>query len=406
MPSLLPSHPRARLLIPILVALVPLWVVHLGSLWNGHQAALLAGGLLLLAALTPNRWLGAFFAYVTFWSLYSLVRASLGTPTPEELRAHGAVYEFAGWCLTGGVVYVACLHLRPKVRALALAMLAGALIQLLVWMLQSMGWDPVWELLHALSPLYAQKPHLRPHLLGGTLANPNLLAAWLTLCLPWVWLVGRRRTWLWLTLAVSLLALSAWQACTTSLVAGLAGLALLSWLGRERPALALLALALPCGLAWVLVYDGGWYELLGRLTGEGYGARLLSWQATLSAWWQGHPWLGAGPGAWTQDWPVFRGPTMWWTWKHAHNELIELLYEGGLLGLALVGGYVVSLARRLPPAPRRPEVIALAAFLAIAFVLCLGLFMMHLAALALPVLVSLALWEMETTPEDPATSSD
>lgn len=83
------------------------------------------------------------------------------------------------------------------------------------------------------------------------------------------------------------------------------------------------------------------------------GDRPAVWKATL-AMVADKPLLGHGFGTFAALFPAYRSaPTGFW-YSHAHNDYLEILAEGGVLGLGLALWLVVAFARRLIGALRRP----------------------------------------------------
>ena len=117
-----------------------------------------------------------------------------------------------------------------------------------------------------------------------------------------------------------------------------------------------------------------------------FSLRLQMWQATARMI-AAHPLRGVGAGAWEVEIPRFLAPgSQLETDYYAHNEVLQLLAEYGLVGWAFVLGllaYLGRCARRTwsergssPDAPQRA--MALASLLALLLVSCAG-FPLHLA---------------------------
>ena len=167
-----------------------------------------------------------------------------------------------------------------------------------------------------------------------------------------------------------------------------------SRVGARRAGLVLVAIL---GVIGAILLAAGASTALPRLaslvTPESYADRLEVWQYSIRAW-RTSPWLGLGLGGFQvslapffrRDWGVI--------FVRAENEYLDLLVEGGAvgLGLALVGAacvarlavYALSAAR--PPCDRAAVLGALSGLTAIA-VQSLGDFCLHIPAIALPVLV-------------------
>jgi O-antigen ligase/tetratricopeptide (TPR) repeat protein len=70
--------------------------------------------------------------------------------------------------------------------------------------------------------------------------------------------------------------------------------------------------------------------------------RFSIWQSTFEVF-LARPWSGWGWGSFQYIYPIFKAPEVWYKVPHAHNELIQVLSEGGLLGfIALAFCYIYS----------------------------------------------------------------
>lgn len=70
--------------------------------------------------------------------------------------------------------------------------------------------------------------------------------------------------------------------------------------------------------------------------------RFSIWQSTFRIFFE-HPWTGWGWGSFRYIYPLFKAPGVWYKVPHAHNELVELLAEGGVIGFsALAFCYIYS----------------------------------------------------------------
>lgn len=70
-------------------------------------------------------------------------------------------------------------------------------------------------------------------------------------------------------------------------------------------------------------------------TKESSEARLLAWQATLSAF-RDYPVFGSGFGTFQYIFKVYQPEGLRLYWAHAHNDYLELLLELGIVGTAIV----------------------------------------------------------------------
>lgn len=297
----------------------------------------LVGGLCVAAllCLTEDPWAGAF-------ALYAALR---GLATPDAL-------DFAALVVFGVLLLVAAQRTPafalPAIRA-GVVFVGG--IQIAYAVLQATGFQPTW-LGRGTMPVGAS--------VHGLLGNGNYLGAWLAISAAFVpmallpvWAIG--------------IALSG------SALAGLAFAAVLVVRYREY----WLWMA-ACGLSTLgLVFWVRGFNLLPWLQ------RLAVWKHGLILWLTTAPVFGSGWGSWRAAHIVARAPnapTQWY--DAAHNECLQLGYEGGLVALALLGGWLWSHRTALPDAPAAVAVgiESLAMFpFQIASVACLSLLALGLA---------------------------
>jgi O-antigen ligase len=76
------------------------------------------------------------------------------------------------------------------------------------------------------------------------------------------------------------------------------------------------------------------------------GGRAMVWRDTVEMV-RAFPWTGAGFGSFAAVYPLFRSQGVRLLYEHAHNDVLQLAAEGGLLGALLCGVLLLSLAPRL-----------------------------------------------------------
>jgi len=291
---------------------------------------------------------------------------SLGAPEPARIAlslapdaSRNAAFD---WAAAGAVLAAAALvgasrrARRLLLGTVALSVLFQVLFGAQQWFARS---STLWGV---------DLPDLGPRL-RGTFVNPNHAALYLEIGLAaafaWAWWQARRAAQAEAAeerllrlggASIAWLALFAGLAFTRSragLLAALAATALQgAWVGTRRRRLWLAASGLAAGLAGLaLVSWLGFQEGLGRLVGGGAeglspGGRVEAMAATAELWGR-FPILGTGLGSFRAAFPMVQPEGRQWLWRHAHSDWLELGATAGLLGFGLVLAGLVAVARRL-----------------------------------------------------------
>jgi O-antigen ligase len=248
-------------------------------------------------------------------------------------------------------------------RRIALALLLGAAFQGLYGLLTvASGHDRIWHLVKE-HYLYAAT---------GTFVNPNHFGALLAMSLPcglalilvqardrrprgdagrlaaWFSAEGSRSWLLGMLLAIGaagmLLSYSRAAVAFTSFVL----LLTLFGAGRRSGGHARIVVALAvAAIAATPLMQIGVERLIERYADvheELSGARVRVWIDSLSLV-RDFPVTGCGFGAFAASYPLVRSPEIRYFFAHAHNEPVQLLAEGGIVGLILVLMVAVPVAR-------------------------------------------------------------
>lgn len=214
-----------------------------------------------------------------------------------------------------------------------------------------------------------------PGRLRGTFVNSDHFSFYLELCLPVVMVVG---WWLWRHLSsadsiesrlvaavvpvliwVTLLGGVAFSGSRAGLVAAVCAAAaqgVLLALAQRASSKRLRWLVLPSGLLVAFVGLGilaglGLQQTLGRWLAT--SAYELTWNDRLRAYgavlqlWRQFPWLGTGLGTFRESFPLTKPTTLGETWRHAHNDYLELLATGGVVAAVLLLLAMLPLVARL-----------------------------------------------------------
>ena len=321
------------------VTQTPFWLFLMGMLLVGCAVVL---------RLDP--WLGALVGYLLLRSVWP---------------AFSNTFE-AALVVTMGACALVSLRFVPLTwhKDLATIFTVGGVLQVGYVAIQAFGYDPIWMgVTHGTTRLL------------GTLGNENYVGAYVGMLMPLAPL------WALPVLALGLI-------LTHSMNGALAAsVGLLVRFRRSRLAWGGVALLLAIVL-WRQGVASAWL-------GSSIQTRWIVWQAAIHdlGWWQ---WLwGYGLGGWGARLP--NGVQPWvgvgeW-FAQAHNDYLQLLYEGGLVAVGLLGAWLWR-HRQMFAHPRWGG--AAAAVLATA----LFMFPFHLAVLGLTGLIILGLATCVATQED------
>ena len=121
--------------------------------------------------------------------------------------------------------------------------------------------------------------------------------------------------------------------------------------GRRRWGVILATIILLLALAAASIYV--WFQLPESFPITAPHPEVLSIRTRLSIWrgtwgiFLSRPITGWGWGTFSHLYPSFREAGVWYTVPHAHNELLQLLAEGGVIGFSLVAFSLVLALREL-----------------------------------------------------------
>lgn len=224
-------------------------------------------------------------------------------------------------------------------------------------------WIPQGDTLWWLFPI----PHVLPGPVGGFI-NRNHFAGFLAMLVPvalglaaWAW-TARRRT-VSLAAATGALAMgfallmSLSRGAVLALAAGLAGTVLAAlWRQQARAVLLVLTVGILFAAGLVFFPSDAVQTRIRTLRHPGEDSsihtRLAEWRESLRVW-AHYPVIGAGANALRMVYPQYRQTASGKWLVHAENMPIELLAEGGVVGvalLALLTGAIIRRARSSPAA--------------------------------------------------------
>lgn len=312
------------------------------------QASRLVGRLLALAGVSPAAHVPEHLA-------------SVAPPTLSLAPALSRQAAVGWWALA--LLFVSAMALGRQRRAkpwlLAAAVVAAAFQALYGWR----QWRAApYEILGREVP---GPPRLR-----GTFVNADHLAVLfeivMAICIAWGWWAWRRSrreprllyrlTWLvppvvcWLASAAALVGTGSRAALAAVVIGCIVQAALV--FGPRRRWLVPVGLLVAVAAAATLLVSRGPSPGLGRqLSRPAYevlhSSRFVVWGPAFSLW-RGSPWIGTGLGTFEEGFPRVQPVELRRErWGRAHNDPLELLVTGGMVGVGLLGLALVSLIRRL-----------------------------------------------------------
>ena len=309
-----------------------------------------------------------------------------------ELSIDAAMRLAAGWVLFQAVMQMGGERGRAALRRLGLVLAINVALIALYTLVHTLSWNGrMYWITNVPSTQH-----------GGPFFSKNHLAAYLNLGLGFslsALLVSgeaMRGLRLMAAYAAGLTAVGV----ITSLARGgfvgmLSGLAVVIPLSKLRSARAGAGVALVLGLGAIFMACVGVvvpYQRLATLLESGaYIERLTIWKIALRAW-TTHPIWGLGLGTFAYSGRFFDNDDGCFV-GHAENEYVEVLVEGGVIGLALAVVLLVSVLRlglrglrAVEGSERIPILGAIFAVVALA-TQCLGDFPLHIPAIAVTAVI-------------------
>jgi hypothetical protein len=321
---------------------------------QGQFVALMITGIVCLAFYSQNVWVRSFCLYSAVWILavqpFSMI-------FPYDMNIANAINarDYARHLLVGLAVYTLVTKSDEDLDAWANIICIAAIVQCLIGLPQIFGWFPEFEALKALGFNVENQMNESA---TGLMENRNFFSGYLAISLPFFF----RRNWFY---AIPLLILHLALSQTSTAVIAAVGACVVYFGVRPKIILPIIV----AGLIFVI--------------------------------WDGTIFLSDRWGFWMQmlqdyrmDWFVLlagHGPYVGWAkLHHPHNEYMQILWEFGPLGVAMVLGYIATIYNK--------NRMLLASFAAICLD-CFGSYPLHLPPSMILILIVLGLIERERNRE-------
>jgi O-antigen ligase len=306
--------------------LLPFAVLSLGQLRNGHTMALLLLTIALIGSRLQNRYARYFVYYFVCWHLFVRINLVFNSKSLDAIvRA-----QMAGPHLYYFVFGLALFYVLGSVKKEVLyqAVCIGAVVQTVIAILQEFGWFPYFSLLKLAGLPVVTRVQLDPQVFG-TLNNPNFLAMYLAMSLPFfirpIWVIAI------LPIAVLILTLK------TSAVVGALMIALVAclWMNKnvlsekyQRTVLLLLILFVSLFTYFYLrFYDNTTGYMIFEDERMSIWARVFNTIISDPIYFM----FGVGPNGWVSK-----------EWHYLHNDWLRLWLEMGLVGIGLIGAFLYT----------------------------------------------------------------
>lgn len=276
---------------------------------QAHAYALILMVIIGLALYLPNPFLSTFGLYAAGWMAFVFALFFVGQVNSTLVLV---TIDAMLFIIMGMLAYLAVYHSEVTTDGWADIICTLALIQAIIGICQHYWFDPVSTVLNYVVDVRGEYSFLTPI---GTLGNKNFLGALLAMSLPFFFRVSR-----WV-LAVPIIIFGLFVVSTsTAAVAACVGIGYFfaGWRGS--------AVMIIPAILYVLFWD---QQVILKAD------RFLFWQDGLtkvfSSWKTAV--FGYGPGI------------TWQIGNQLHNEYVMTVWNYGLIGLALMGAFIVSLSR-------------------------------------------------------------
>ena len=345
----------------IMFSVLPFGFLSFGIIHVGQHLAFLIAFVAILASTVKNNWITGFFWYLCAWILFICIfRMAYGMPNVVFGDAMNQFIFFSG----GLAIYSAIANQKTNIQLETYynIICIAALIQAGMAISQFFGFDPV---IWGLNLFTDARPFLDPNTMTGTLGNNNFLSAYVAISLPFFF----RKNWFYgIILLVPVLYFGK---TTSAFVPAIIGTTLYFWpkLNNKLKVIVVSLGAVSC--VFYAVFQHTPFYL---------NPRWVAWSKALGLWFYS-PYsvaFGRGPGAgWGESYPM-------------HNEWLQGLYQFGIIGLALMCGYVLTACLTTC----RKNRILFTAFI-IAIINMFGNYSLHLSPSAFLIIIIAGLIERE-----------
>jgi hypothetical protein len=350
-------HLTKKYMLLIMFLLVPFGFLSFGIIHTGQRLAFIVAFVVIMSATVRNNWLSNLAWYLCAWMIFVFIfRMVYGVPDVVFADATNELIYVAA----GIAIYLAVSRSRMRNSCYFNIICTAALIQAVLAISQRLGFDPVvWTL----NRFTTATPLLSVTALTGTLGNPNFLAAYLAISLPFFF---RPR---WVYGLIPIIPVIYLCNTTSAFVPAIIGAIYFFYHQLSKRTLCIVSAISALMITYYAFFTPGHGPLHTN-------PRWSDWELALKQVLHS-PFtmiFGMGPGAgWGKPYPM-------------HNEWLQCLHQFGLIGFYLLTGYVATICRS--------HRILFTAFI-IAVINMVGNYSLHLAPSAFLIVIIAGLIERE-----------
>jgi len=342
-------------MIRVAYLLLPFAYISFGTIYRGQQLFLLMCAFILTVCRVRNIAVKWFMFYVVAWVLWIMVSNMVaGKPNIESVNAFSIIVYF--WI--AAAVFLAVSESTVPITKLINVLCIAAIMQAVMAVSQRLGFDPFFW---ATSKVFDMQRGLSDTALTGTLGNPNYLAGFLAISLPFF----LRKYWIY---CLPLFCVVFYLAQTSTAVIA-AAVAVVVFYRNKWVTLSAIAVA----VVYILTdnhYNPVYQDIRWVWWGDITAHTINTWQTAI---------FGFGPGAsGGRSYPL-------------HNEWVTMFHQFGAVGLIFAILYIITIP--LPDKFSSIEYRMLFSALTAAAVGCIGNHSLHLAPSAFLILIVMGLIE-------------
>ena len=172
----------------ILFFLTPYAFINAGILHTGHLYFFIMAALVSISLMQRNTWLSLFFIYAVCWQLVICLDGLSNFTPARHMQIRKGLSQIV-YLLAGVSIYATVLKAKLRNETFYNVICISAILQCIWSISQLIGHDPLVYILKRF--IEVRRAIENPYAIVGTLGNPNFVAAYLAISLPFFFRVRR-----------------------------------------------------------------------------------------------------------------------------------------------------------------------------------------------------------------------